>query len=185
MVRYPVPGSPWGMRRPISAAMEMTVQHRQGLEPFAKIVAGDRRLTMRLMGIWQGLRNGTSACAPASEFFASVPSDLWTDCCVVTRGSDEAWEISRVGETIARRSGIRGEIMRLADLPPNSLLAQAVRELDDAVTSGAPILGEGEGQDEAGHPTLYRSILLPLAGDSGSVELLVAGARCRMRSQDS
>jgi hypothetical protein len=165
--------------------MELAVQHRQGLEPFAKIVAGDRRLTMRLMGIWQGLRYGTSTCAPAAEFFASVPSDLWTDCCVVTRGSGKDWEITRIGETIARRSGIRGENTRLADLPPDSLLAKAVRELDDAVKSGAPILGEGEGQDEEGHPALYRSILLPLAGDNGDIDLLVAGARCRMRPQDA
>lgn len=161
------------------------MQYREGLEPFAKIVAGDRRLTMRLMGIWQGLRYGKTACAPAAEFFASVPSDLWTDCCVLTRGSDKAWEVTRIGETIARRSGIHGDKARIADLPPDSLLAIAVRELDDAVKSGAPILGEGEGQDEEGHPALYRSILLPLAGDNGAIDLLVAGARCRMRSQNA
>ncbi|MDH3242133.1 MAG: hypothetical protein OEO83_15875 [Alphaproteobacteria bacterium] len=161
------------------------MQYRQGLEPFAKIVAGDRRLTMRLMGIWQGLRYGTTTCAPAAEFFASVPSDLWTDCCVVTRGEGKDWELTRIGETIARRSGVRAERTPIGDLPPDSLLAIAVRELDDAIKSGAPILGEGTGQDEEGHPALYRSILLPLAGEDGEIDLLVAGARCRMQSQNA
>ena len=140
---------------------------------------------MRLMGIWQGLRNGTAACAPAEEFFASVPTDLWTDCCVVTKGAGNDWELTRIGETIARRSGVHGEKVRIADLPSDSLLAIAVRELEDAVKSGAPILDEGEGQDEEGHPALYRSILLPLAGEDGAVDLLVAGARCRMRPQNA
>lgn len=161
------------------------MQYRQGLEPFAKIVAGDRRLTMRLMGIWQGLRYGSKACAPAAEFFASVPPDLWADCCVVTKGKGNDWELTRIGETIARRSGIEGDKAKVSDLPPHSLLAIALRELDDALKSGAPILDEGEGQDEEGHPALYRSILLPLAGVDGGIDLLVAGARCRMRTQNA
>lgn len=160
------------------------MEYRQGLEPFAKIVVGDRRLTMRLMGIWQGLRYGAKTCAPASEFFAAVPDDLWNDCCIVTKAEGEQWELRRIGENIARRSGVGGERIMVGNLKPESLLATAVRELDDAVKSGAPILSEGEIQDENGYPALYRSILLPLAGEDGSIAQLVAGARCRIRAQD-
>lgn len=161
------------------------MEYRQGLEPFSKIVAGDRRLTMRLMGIWQGLRYGAKTCAPAAEFFAAVPEDLWSDCCVVTRTEGEAWELRRIGETIARRSSIGAGQAKIEDLRPESLLAIAVSELEDVIKSGAPILSEGEAQDENGHPALYRSILLPLAAEDGTISQLVAGARCRARPQNA
>jgi len=160
------------------------VEYRQGLEPFAKIVVGDRRLTMRLMGIWQGLRYGQKTCAPAVEFCAAVPDDLWADCCIVTRDAAEEWELRRIGETIARRSSVRGRKARIAELRRESILAMAVSELDDAIKSGAPILNEGEAQDEHGYPALYRSILLPLAGEGGAIVQLLAGARCRVRPQN-
>ena len=161
------------------------MEYGQALEPRTKIVAGDRRLTMLLMGLWQGLRRGPGCCPPAEDFFAALPEDLWTDCCVVEMTADGGWQVCRVGETIARRSGVPVAPMRVADLPPQSLLAASIRELKHAHETGVPILDEGEAQDEHGRRALFRSIVLPLGDDEGRIVQLLAGTRCRVIPEDA
>ena len=161
------------------------MEYQQGLEPHTKIVAGDRRLTMLLMGIWQGLRPGPGRCAPAEDFLAALPEDLWTDCCVVEMTVDGGWQVCRVGETIARRSGVGAAPVRVADLLPQSLLATSIRELKHARRTGAPILDEGEARDENGRRALFRSILLPLGDEEGRIVQVLAGARCRVLLEDA
>ncbi len=161
------------------------MEYQQALEPRTKIVAGDRRLTMLLMGIWQGLRRGPGRCAPAEDFFAALPEDLWTDCCVVEMTADGGWQVCRVGETIARHSGVPAAPVRVADLPPQSLLAASIRELKHAQESGVPILDDGEAQVENGRRSLFRSIVLPLGDEEGRVVQLLVGARCRVILDDA
>ncbi len=158
---------------------------RQGLEQRTKIVAGDRRLTIYLMGLWQGLRPDTGGCAPAKEFLATLSEILWADCCVVEIAADGGWQICRVGEVMARRSGVRAASVPVADLPPQSLLAASIRGLKDAHRTGVPILNEGEARDEKGRRTLFRSILLPLGDEQGRVVQYLAGARCRVVLEDA
>jgi hypothetical protein len=161
------------------------MEYRQGAELSPKIVAGDRRLTLHLMGLWQGLRCGAKSYTLAEDFFAALAEDLWADCCVVEILGDGDWLISRIGETIARRSGVRTVPVRVADLPPQSVLAASVRELEAAKRTGVPILDEGEAEDENGRPAVYRSILLPLADQEGRFVQFLAGARCRVCLEDS
>ena len=161
------------------------MEYRQAQEPGTKIVSDDRRLTMHLMGLWQGLRPGAASCAPAEDFFAALPDDLWTDCCVVEMAADGNWRMCRVGETIARRSGVPAAPARVAELPPQSLLATATRELENALRTCAPILGEGEAWDEIGRRTLFRSILLPLGDEEGRVMQILVGARCHVCLEDA
>ena len=161
------------------------MEYGQGLQPSTKIVAGDRRLTMLLMGLWQGLRRGTGFCTPAEDFLAALPEDLWTDCFVVEMAAEGGWQTCRIGETIARRSGVPAESARVADLPPHSLLANSIRELEHAYKTGAPILDEGETRDENGRRALFRSILLPLVDEEGRVVQILVGARCRICPEDA
>ena len=156
------------------------MEQRQGLGQGTKILAGDRRLTMHLMGVWQGLRGGGDPCVTAEDLFRALPEDLWTDCCVVEITADGDRRISRVGDAIARHSGVRAVPARVVDLPPQSLLAQSVREIEDAQKAGIPILDEGEARDEQGRLVLFRSILLPLVDGEGANVTFLAGARCRL-----
>ena len=157
----------------------------QEVELSTKIIASDRRLTMNLMGLWQGVRCGTNSCAPADDFFSILPEDLWADCCVVEKARDGNWQISSIGETIARRSGVSGVPVRTEDLLPQSLLANSIRGLEDAKRTGAPIVDEGEVEDETGRRALFRSILLPLADQEGRIVQYLAGARSRVRHEDA
>jgi len=161
------------------------MEHEQGVELRTRIVTGDRRLTMRLMGLWQGLRGGANSRTLAEDYFAVLTEDLWADCCVVEKAADGGWLISRIGETIARRSGVGAVPLKVADVPVQSILAASVSELEDAKRTGAPILNEGETEDESGRPVLFRSILLPLADQEGRFVQFLAGARCRVRREDA
>jgi hypothetical protein len=161
------------------------MEYGQGVEPSAKIVASDRRLTVHLMGLWQGLRCGANSWTMAEDLVAALAEDLWADCCFVEIAADGDWVVSRIGETIARRSGVRTVPVRVAQLPPQSVLAASVRELEIAKKTGTPILDEGEVEDETGRPAMYRSIILPLADQEGRLVQFLAGARCRVCLEDS
>ena len=161
------------------------MEYRESIEPTAKIVAGDRRLTMRLMGLWQGLRRASETCPVADDFVAAVPEDLWTDCCIIALSADGGWEMRSIGNTIGSRSGVVADRVPLSELPPHSLLAVSTRDMGAAISCGVPILDEGEVVDENGRRALFRSILLPLGDETGHVEQLVAGARCRVCLEDA
>ena len=161
------------------------MEQSETVERSVKIFTGDRRLTMRLMGLWQAARVGGERCARKNLFSATLPEELLTDCCFVEKADDDGWELHRIGSTIGRCSEVAGASAKIDDLPAGSLLAAAVCELEKAYTSEVPIIDEGEAQDIDGRSTLFRSILLPLADASGQIVEFVAGARCRVCIHDS
>ena len=158
---------------------ENTMVQNIDLEIPIKILTGDRRLTIRLMGLWKGSRLGSEPYVRADVFLDSLSEDLLDDCCIVEIAAHGECELRRIGKTIGRRSAVNGETATVADLPPKSLLAVAVRQLKDACTFGAPILDEGETRGENGGTLLYRSILLPLCEEGGRTVQFLAAARCR------
>ena len=161
------------------------MEQSKSLERPGKIASCDRRLTMQLMGIWQGARVGGERCARENLFLATLSEELLTNCCFVERADDGGWELRRIGPTIGRCSGVSGETAKIDELPAGSLLAAAVCELQTAYTSPAPFVDVGEAQDKNGRKTLFRSILLPLADASGQFIKFVAGARCRVCIHDA
>ncbi len=160
------------------SAPETVMEPNRSLEPLAELFSGDRRLTIRLMGFWQGARRAAERCARADDFLAMVPEDLIGDCCVAMLNAGGAWELHDIGDDIARHSGINGPSAKLADVAPGTLLAEAVRGLDDAFNFISPVLHEGETWGANGCRALFRSILLPLADDQGRVMQVLAAARC-------
>ena len=161
------------------------MEQSQSLERRAKIVLGDRRLTMQLIGLWQAVRVDGERCPRANMFLVTLSHDLLTDCCVVERADDGEWELRCIGPTIGDRSGVYCETAKIDDLPVGSLLAAAVCDLQKAYTSQVPIIYEGEAQDKSGRKTLFRSVLLPLADPNGKIIKFVAGARQRVCAHDA
>ncbi len=148
------------------------------LDRLAELISGDRRLTIRLMGFWQAIRVDAERCARADDFLAILPDDLMSDCCMAVLNDDGVWELHDIGDDIARISGITGPSAKLSDVPPGTVLAEAVRDLEDAFNFISPILHEGETRDENGSRAVFRSILLPLADKQGRVMQVLAAARC-------
>ncbi|MDX1485066.1 MAG: hypothetical protein R3229_11340 [Alphaproteobacteria bacterium] len=157
----------------------------KSLEKPVSVVTDDRRLTMRLMGLWQDSRFAGEPFARAEQFMAELPDELLSDCCFIEKGADGRWLVHDIGATIGRCSGVAAASVKIDDLPPGSLIAVAVDEIYRAYKYQTPIVNEGHARDKDGRKTLFRSILVPLADASGETTSFVAGARCRVCIHDN
>ena len=149
------------------------------LELPIKLLCGDRRLTLKLVGLWKGSRLGSEPYVRANVFIDSLSEDLLRDCCIVEIADDGECELRQIGDSLGRNSDLNGETPKAADLPSKSLLGIAVRKLGDACTFGTPVFDEGETRDDNGKVMAFRSVLLPLCDDRGRTVHFLAAARCR------
>ena len=146
-----------------------------------RIVAGERRLTMLLVGYWQETRNGRR-CPLASDFADALPAELLTDCFTYEPAeTGEGGRLRDIGAALARASGVATTELGLAEAPPNTLIGVAVESLERTLREGTPVLDDGTFEDGGGARRLYRAILLPLENEAGEIALVVGGARCKLR----
>ena len=150
-----------------------------------RIVAGERRLTMHLMGHWQELRDGRRA--PLMRVFKTAfPPDLLTDCFTLlpakTPGESRLHDI---GERIARLSRIEATSLTLSEVPGDTLIGVASKWLDRTMELCTPVVDEGEFEDQHGTRYLYRATLLPLENEQGEIIQVLGGARCKVSAGDS
>ena len=156
-------------------------------EELPKFIAGERRLTMLLVGYWQEARKGRR-CPLASDFTALVPDELLADCFTyeppAALGAQPAapgkgGRLRDIGAALARVSGIAAQDLALGDAPPNSLLGVVGKFLGRALREGTPVLDDGAFEDASGVKRLYRATLLPLENEAGEIALVIGGARCK------
>ncbi len=134
---------------------------------------------MRLMSYWQDLR-GTGSHAPIERFDPEAVADLWPHCfTIVPAASPDQATFGHIGEMIAAGSGLTTAGLVVSDIPTGTLLGKALRLVAEVLKVKCPIVDSGEFRDHLGQPSRYRSILLPLSDDQGTVSLLVGGARCK------
>jgi len=144
-----------------------------------RIVAGERRLTMLLVGHWQETRNGRR-CPLASDFLDALPAELLTDCFTYQPGEGgEGGRLRDIGATLARASGIEATELAPAEAPPNTLIGVAVKSLERALRDGTLVLDDGVFEDGGGTRRLYRATLLPFENEAGEIALVIGGARCK------
>ncbi len=144
-----------------------------------KIVAGERRLTMLLMGYWQELRAGRNAPL-VRALKTAVPPDLLTDCfTLLPAETPDRSRLHDIGERIARVSGIAATSLTLSEVPGDTLIVMAAMWLGRALETGAPDVDEGEFEDRHGARILYRATLLPLANEPGQIVQVLGGASCK------
>ncbi len=144
-----------------------------------KIVAGERRLTMLLMGYWQELRAGRRAPL-VRALKTAVPPDLLADCfTLLPAETPDQSRLHDIGERIARVSGIEATSLTLSEVPGNTLIGMASKWLDRTLETGAPVVDEGEFEDRHGAHILYRATLLPLANEQNEIVQVLGGASCK------
>jgi len=150
-----------------------------------RIVAGERRLTMNLMGHWQELRDDRRA--PLVRLFkASFPPDLLTDCFTLLPAETlDQSQLHEIGERIAQISGIEATSLTLSEVPGNTLIGVASKWLGRILEIGAPVVDEDEFEDQHGARYLYRATLLPLENEKGEIVQVLGGARCKASAEDS
>ena len=148
-------------------------------EAAPRYAAGERRLSMLLVGHWQEAREGRR-CPLASDFTALVPDELLADCFTYEpAAAGEGGWLRDIGEALARVSGVGMREMALGDTPSNSLIGMAIKSLEQTLREGIPLLDEGAFEDQNGVKQLYRAALLPLENDAGEIALVIGGARCK------
>jgi hypothetical protein len=140
---------------------------------------GEHRLTLLLMGFWHKSR-GNRRWPLVRDFTTSLPPYLLSDCfSLLPAERIEDSEISFIGESFARASGITRKSLRWSDIPGDTLLGAAARSSEEALKMAAPIHDRGEFEDRVGKKILYRAILLPLGNDRGEISQVMGGARCK------
>ncbi len=150
-----------------------------------KIVAGERRLTMILMGYWQELRDGRRAPL-VRALKTGVPPDLLADCfTLLPAETPDRGRLHDIGERIARVSGIAVMSLTLSEVPGGTLIGIASKWLGQALEIRAPVVDEGEFEDRHGARFLYRAILLPLANERDEIVQVLGGAHCKAGAEDS
>ncbi len=148
-------------------------------EVIPRLIAGERRLTMLLVGHWQEAREGRR-CPLASDFTALVPDELLADCFTYEpAAAGKGGRLCDIGAALARVSGVAVTEMALGDAPPNSLLGVVGEFLGRVFQDGTPVLDDGEFEDQSGVKQLYRATLLPLENEAGEIALVIGGARCK------
>ncbi|MCH8998385.1 MAG: PAS domain-containing protein [Proteobacteria bacterium] len=150
-----------------------------------KIVAGEHRLTMLLMGHWQELRDGRRAPL-VRAFKTAVPLDLLADCFILLPAeTPDRRRLHDIGERIARVSGIAVTSLMLSEVPGETLIGVASKWLVRTLELGAPVVDEGEFEDRHGARILYRATLLPLANQQDEIIQVLGGARGKAAAEDS
>ena len=88
------------------------------------------------------------------------------------RGDRADPAIAFFGGVLRDECGGADRPMRVADLPPGSLLGRLTRHYDQILSDRTPSGFEAEFINARGHTTLYRGILLPYSSDGGAIDFI-------------
>lgn len=139
----------------------------------------ERRLNMRLMSYWQDLR-GEESFAPAVRFDPEAVAELWPHCfTMVPADKPEDATLDHIGAAIAAASDLPAQALPASDVPTDTLLGAVLGLMAEVMKVRYPIVDSGDLTDRRGRHCLYRCILLPLTDTSGTISLLIGGARAR------
>lgn len=145
----------------------------------AKIVAGERRLTMLLMGYWEETRQGRR-CPLVHAFKRAIPPDLLADCFVfLPAKAPDRGRLHDIGAKLARDAGLNVTTLVMSEVPRDTLIGVASKWLARALEQGAPVVDVGEFEDRQGERILYRATLLPLGDEQDRIVQVLGGARCK------
>ncbi|MEE8499919.1 MAG: PAS domain-containing protein [Kiloniellales bacterium] len=142
-----------------------------------KVIAGERRLTILLMGYWQETR-GDRRCPLVHAFKRAIPTDILADCFVFLPAETPGdGRLHDIGAALARNSGIAATSLVLSEVPHDTLLGTAAKWLDRVREQASPVVDEGEYLDQEGNRSRYRATLLPLEDEKGEIIQVLGGAR--------
>ena len=141
--------------------------------------AKERRLVLRLLGYWRGLRDGESIPSE-SEIDPEAIAEIWPHCAVLdVAGKESDPEITFVGTALTECAGAEMTGKKLSLAPAETLLSKGLSYYGQVLAKRVPITFGGEFTDTRGVKILYRSVILPLSEDGTNINRLLAAANCR------
>lgn len=141
----------------------------------------ERRMVHRLLVHWRNSRQEEKTPS-LDDIFRQDLDDIvpLTYVLKVPDGGGEP-EYERIGDSFS------GELSEdlvgrpVSQTPEGTLLSQAVRYYDKVLGRKVPITLGGEFTHARGDTILYRSIILPVSGGSGTVDRLLGAANCKVK----
>jgi hypothetical protein len=143
-----------------------------GPEPRLVVGSDERRMHVRAYNHWISLLNGRSYPA-IEELDPGAVGDIGTHGVLLDFShEDEDPRIRFVGHAVREECGVTSGILRIADVPEESLLARLTEQYPQILASRAPIGFEAEFVSQRGYPTLYRGILMPFSSDQRRINFI-------------
>ncbi|MBB3909718.1 hypothetical protein [Sphingomonas desiccabilis] len=144
----------------------------QGPEPQRMVGGDERRMHVRAYNHWISLLKGR-AYPTIEELDPASAGDFGPHGVLLDFSHDDAEpRIRFIGHAVREECGVTSGILRIADVPQNSLLARLTEQYPQILASGAPIGFEAEFVSQRGHPTLYRGILMPFSSDQQRINFI-------------
>lgn len=133
------------------------------------------RLIMRVLAVWRSLCQGSTP-PRRSQIDPILFGADWSHCLLIDIDPKlERSRLSYVGDKLRDPSWPPLERQTLADCRDGTLLYAAQSYAARVITKGVPISTGGVVPHD-GEPSLYRSILLPLAEANGQIDGLLGAA---------
>ena len=144
----------------------------QGPEPQRMVGGDERRMHVRAYNHWISLLKGR-AYPTIEELDPASAGDFGPHGVLLDFSHDDAEpRIRFIGHAVREECGVTSGILRIADVPQNSLLARLTEQYPQILASRAPIGFEAEFVSQRGHPTLYRGILMPFSSDQRRINFI-------------
>lgn len=141
----------------------------------------DRRITRVLLQYWETAR-GNRNCPSEQDIKVEELAAIWDSCFLVRRqeSAERPFSYLYLGKQLIEAYGDdlqEREICERLVFPSSMSL---VDKFEEVVGNGEPISEEASFVNLKGMTILYRSILLPLSGESGGIDFVIGGMRWKI-----
>ncbi len=138
----------------------------------------ERRLVLRVLKYWRSKGEGQTLPS-LSEIKQQEIEDLWPYCFVLQTQSENDPVFRYCGDAFVSPPGSMLPYTRVSELPPRSLIAQAMAIVPEVLERRVPITRGGEFQGRHNKLHKYRSIILPLSKDGDTLTHLFGAVNSR------
>jgi hypothetical protein len=139
----------------------------------------ERRLVLRLLAHWRGLR-GERAFPSFAALEPAAIADIWPHCFILEPAADgSGLVVGGVGDALDALFGRPLAGRPVAEIAAGSLPFMATGYVDEVLAKRAPVSHGGTFARRDGTRLLYRSILLPMSDDGATIYGLLGAMNCR------
>ncbi len=141
----------------------------------------ERRLNMRLLKYWQGLRRESSYPSMGDFSFDAV-TDFKPHAFIIELEDGTGDAVFRyVGASLAGDCGKDLMSKPVSEVPRHTLLTQVTDHYLQVLANQAPIAFEAEFENATGDDILYRSIMLPFSEDGETIDTIVGAINSKKK----
>ncbi len=139
--------------------------------------AAEKRLVLRILDLWRHAHQ-TDELPPAASLSAADTGADMDHVYMIDVAHPGGPCFTHIGEALRTGDWPRKTEALLADCPEGSVLGLSSRNWREIVDRRVPVTRGGIGRHQGG-PVLYRSIMMPLADQSGGISVIMGAVNWR------